>query len=334
MRMTDVGIRKLKSKSDRYEQWEDGRTSLGIRISAKGKKTFVYMYWLNGKARRMTLGTYGDGPNHLTLADANVKHAEARKALDEGQDAASETVETRKAEREAETVTNLVETFLAKWARPRKCSAAEDERILNKKMIPHWRIRIAKDVKRRDIIALLDDIVDRGAPIQANRTMACVRRMFSWAIGRYMLDTSPCARIKAPAPENRSDRAMSDDEIATFWHGLDEAKMTDTLRLPSSSSRRRLNAGARLLVPSGVSTTAMTGYGPSPRARPRMVPNTLCPCRHWPSICSTPSRQMLRARLTYSSHRVPTNRSAGRPWIMHYAITSTASAFPTSCPTT
>ena len=231
MRMTDIGIRKLKPKAQRYEVWEDGRTGLGVRISPKGRKTFVYMFWLNGKARRMTLGTYGDGAGQLSLADANVKHAEAKKARSEGRDPGSETVEAHQAEREAETVGDLIDLYLAKWARPRKRSAGEDERILHKEIVPHWGARKAKDIRRRDIIALLDGIVDRGAPIQANRTLACVRRMFSWAIERDMLDASPCVQIKAPAPENRRDRALNDAELATFWHGLDDARMTDTIRL-------------------------------------------------------------------------------------------------------
>ncbi len=74
-------------------------------------------------------------------------------------------------------------------------------------------------------------IVERGAPIQANRTLACVRRMFNWAIERDVLDASPCIRIKAPAPENTRDRALSDEEIETFWHGLAKAGMSETIRL-------------------------------------------------------------------------------------------------------
>lgn len=231
MRMTDVGIRKLKPKTQRYERWEDGRTGLGVRVSPSGRKTFVYMYWRDGKARRMTLGIYGDGPGNISLADANVKHAEAKRALTEGRDPGTETVEAHRAEHDAESVTELVEEYLGKWAWPRKRSAAEDERILRKELVPHWGSRKAKDIRRRDIITLLDGIVDRGAPIQANRTLACVRRMFNWAIERDMLDTSPCVRVKAPAPENRRDRALVNGEIATFWHGLDNARMTETIKL-------------------------------------------------------------------------------------------------------
>ena len=231
MRMTDIGIRTLKPKEQRYERWEDGRTGFGVRVSPSGRKTFVYMYWRNGKARRMTLGIYGDGSGNISLADAKVKHAEAKKALTEGHDPGAETVEARQAERDAESVAELVEEYLGKWAWPRKRSAAEDERILRKEIVPQWGNRKARDIKRRDIITLLDGILDRGAPIQANRTLACVRRMFNWAIERDMLDASPCVRVKAPAQENRRDRALVNGEIRTFWHGLDNARMTDTMKL-------------------------------------------------------------------------------------------------------
>ena len=115
MRMTDVGIRKLKPKAQRYEVWEDGRTGFGVRVAASGRATFIYMYWLDNKARRMTLGVYGQGPGQFTLAAARVKHAEAKKAVSEGRDPAAESVTKRKVIREAETVGDLIDLYLEKW---------------------------------------------------------------------------------------------------------------------------------------------------------------------------------------------------------------------------
>jgi hypothetical protein len=48
-------------------------------------------------------------------------------------------------------------------------------------------------------IELLDSILDRGAPISANRTLAWLRRLCSWAIERGILEANPCAGIRAPA---------------------------------------------------------------------------------------------------------------------------------------
>jgi hypothetical protein len=61
MRFTDRSISALKPKAQRYEKWEDGRTGFGVRVSTRGRKSWLYMYRFGGKARRMTLGTYPEG---------------------------------------------------------------------------------------------------------------------------------------------------------------------------------------------------------------------------------------------------------------------------------
>lgn len=185
------------------------------------------MFWLHDRARRLTLGRYGS----ISLAEARVKYTEAKKAVEDGRDPAADKVEHNRAERDAETVAELVELYLAKWARPRKRSAHEDERILYKDVVPIWGKRRAKDIRRRDVIALLDAIVERGAPIQANRTLACVRKMFNWAVKRDLLDASPSVQIDRPADENIRDRALSDEEVKTFWNGLEKGAMTASIRL-------------------------------------------------------------------------------------------------------
>jgi integrase len=227
MRFTDRSIAALGPKAKIYEVWEDGRTGLGVRMSPRGRKSWNYMYRFAGKARRMTLGTYPA----VSLANARVKHANAKELLAKGTDPGAVHVEKRRTERQAETVQNLVDEYLEKWARPRKRSANEDERILNKDVIPVWGKRKAKSITRRDVILLLDGIVERGSPIQANRTLAAVRKMFNFAISRDIVDATPVAMVKAPAREHQRDRVLSADEIRTFWKGLDQAPMSPALKL-------------------------------------------------------------------------------------------------------
>ncbi len=222
MRFTDRSIAALKPKATLYEVWEDGRTGLGVRVSPKGRKSWNYMYRFNGKARRMTLGTYPA----VSLASARVKHASAKELLAKGTDPGALHVEKRRAERLAETVNDIAEEYLEKWARPRKRSAGEDERILNKDVLPAWGTRKAKDIRRRDVILLLDTIVERGAPIGANRTLGVIRRMFNFAISRDLLDTTPVAMVRPPAKENQRERVLSPEEIRIFWKGLDEGPIS------------------------------------------------------------------------------------------------------------
>ncbi len=239
MRFTDRTIAALKPKAERYEVWEGGRTGFGVRVSPKGRKSWIYMYRFDGKARRMGLGTYPA----ISLASAHVKHAKAKELLEKGTDPGAQQVERKRAERNAETVADLIEEYLEKWARPRKRSADEDERILRKDVLPAWGKRKAREITRRDVIKLLDEIVERGAPIQANKTLAVVRKMYNFAISRDIVDTTPVAMVRAPAKENQRDRVLSAAEIRTLWRGLDNAPMSGgsklTLKLQLATAQRK-----------------------------------------------------------------------------------------------
>jgi integrase len=235
LRFTELYIRALQPQKTRYEIREgDG---FAIRISPNGIKTWVFIYKFQNRKRRMTLGNYPG----MTLSKARAAFREARNLLEQGKDPIEAKRrereeqllrdEARRRELEAPTVARLVDEYLEKWAKPRKRSWREDQRILEKDIIPAWGKRKAKDIGRRDIITLLDKLVDRGAPIQANRTLACVRKMFNFAVSRDIVTASPCTQITAPSTENRRDRVLSVSEICLFWQKLDTAPMAIGTRL-------------------------------------------------------------------------------------------------------
>jgi integrase len=235
LRFTELYIRALQPQKTRYEIREgDG---FAIRISPNGIKTWVFIYKFQNRKRRMTLGNYPG----MTLSKARAAFREARNLLEQGKDPIEAKRrereeqllrdEARRRELEAPTVARLVDEYLEKWAKPRKRSWREDQRILEKDIIPAWGKRKAKDITRRDVITLLDKLVDRGAPIQANRTLACVRKMFNFAVSRDIVPISPCTQITAPSAENRRDRVLSAGEIRLFWQKLDAAPMAMVTRL-------------------------------------------------------------------------------------------------------
>lgn len=224
MKLTDMLLRNLKPQAQRYLVWADH--GLGVRVSPKGRKSFVYMYRHEGKARFLTLGEYP----RMTLADAHRAHAEARKKVEQGLDPGAEAVTERAEDRQAPTVAVLADEYLEKWAKPRKRSWAVDNRILQKDVLPRWGRRKAKDITRRDVIGLLDEVAERGGII-ANRTLAVVRKLFNFGLTRDLVPGSPCIGVQAPAPENRRDRVLSAEEIKVFWQGLDQTRITPSIRL-------------------------------------------------------------------------------------------------------
>jgi hypothetical protein len=62
------------------------------------------------------------------------------------------------------TVAKLVEEYLNKHAKPKKRFWRTDERLLNKEVIPLWGNLKANEIRKRDVILLLEGVVERGAP--------------------------------------------------------------------------------------------------------------------------------------------------------------------------
>ena len=75
-------------------------------------------------------------------------------------------------------------------------------------MLPPWRGRLVRDIIRRDVLDLIDRVVDGGKPIAANRTLAAIRKMFNWAVARDIIAASPSAGVKFPTAERSRDRVL------------------------------------------------------------------------------------------------------------------------------
>jgi integrase len=74
---------------------------------------------------------------------------------------------------------------------------------------------------KRDVLAMLDEIVDRGSPIAANRTLAHVAKFSRWLVDREVLEVDFTAGVKMPALERSRTRKLSHDEIAALWAAWD-----------------------------------------------------------------------------------------------------------------
>jgi integrase len=92
--------------------------------------------------------------------------------------------------------------------------------------------RKARDVTRRQLIALLDAIVQRGAPVTANRVHALLAQLFTWAAAKDLISASPMAGVERPGGEERPrQRVLSAEEVKAFWTKLATADMAEPTRL-------------------------------------------------------------------------------------------------------
>ena len=185
-----VGAAK-PDQTKRREIPDGGLPGLYLVVEPSGAKSWALRYRHNDRPNKLTLGRFPAN----SLADARDKARAAMAAVDLGEDPAA----VKQARRGAETVAALVEDFMARHGSKRK-SGAETQRIFERDVLPIWSERKAEQISRRDVIDLLDGIVDRGAPYMANQVLAAVRKLFNWAVSRDRLAASPCAGVKPPAP--------------------------------------------------------------------------------------------------------------------------------------
>lgn len=250
----------------------DGREGLMVRVFPSGAVSFRFRYTAPGGDRRvMVFGEFGKGGLSLADA-FDLHHQaqrELEKGLDpiterkKRRDAA----ERARAERAgADTVGKLVEQFVhrklraERWdedrhawvrtkaeARKRPDAAAallgyvppdapSRRRKKGSKPVPTFISELgsvkAPELTKRQIIEFLDGIVDRGAPVTANRTYALLKQLFEWAAAKDLIAASPMAGVEAPGGKERPrDRILTTEEIKTFWSKLDTADMAEPTKL-------------------------------------------------------------------------------------------------------
>jgi len=174
------------------------------------------MYSRRGKARMTSLGRYPT----VTLADARVKAATLAAAVKASRDPAVALIEERQRHRATPTVAELADEYIERWARRRKKTWEQDRRMLDRDVLPAWGDWTADEVRRRDVRALLDGIASR-APIQANRVLEVIRKMWNFAVEQEILEANPCWQVRRPSRERSRDRVLTAAEIRILWQVLD-----------------------------------------------------------------------------------------------------------------
>ncbi len=208
--------------SDKRREVPDGLLpGLYLVVQQSGAKSWAVRYRIDRRPRKMTLGPYP----RLSLAMAREAAREALRQVAEGKDPSGTAAapEPPMAQRSL-TFAELVESFLERHVRPRNraSTAKETERLLRRNVLPTWKGRDPASITRADVIDLLDRLVDGGAAITANRTLAALSKLFNWAMDRGVLDQSPCVRVTKPGVERSRDRVLSDDELQAIWKAAGE----------------------------------------------------------------------------------------------------------------
>ena len=155
----------------------------------------------------------------LNLAAARAKGREVLAGIVEGEDPRVAKRDANKTA--ADTVAVFARRFIERYVKIKNKTWRDVEQRIAREVLPRWGRRPITSITQADVVALLDAIMDRGAPRAANLTLATVRKMFNWGCERGTLAASPCDRVKAPATDNKRDRVPTDAELALIWQAAE-----------------------------------------------------------------------------------------------------------------
>jgi len=210
----DFAYQAMDGKKD--IRWDSDISGFGIRLYPSGKKSFVYYYRKDGTQRLYTIGQYGS----ITLDQARDL---ARKRAGEVADGKDPLTAKRARKKKHEwTVEKAYRDFLEKYAKRFNKHWKETKRIFEKDVLPDLGKIPIDEVKRQDLVQLLDEIMERDAGIMANRTLAALKRFFGWCVERGLIENSPAVNIKRPARAKSRDRVLSDHEIVEVWRAAEQ----------------------------------------------------------------------------------------------------------------
>ncbi|MCG9056638.1 tyrosine-type recombinase/integrase [Laribacter hongkongensis] len=215
--LTTRRIESEKANPTKDRRIADG-LGLYLKIAKNGTKTFTYRFTYAARRQEMTLGTYPE----TSLAGAREKHLEARKALEAGRNPLQTQQAQRQALKLAPTVEELVEEYHSRVLSKTFKRPEEALRTLTRDVQSQIGKFLAKDVTGREIALLINKIVDRGAPVAANRALLLTKKLFAYAVEQHYIESNPVAMTRkgAGGKEQSRDRALSFEELRTLLKAL------------------------------------------------------------------------------------------------------------------
>jgi len=212
-RLTVRSVEALKPRPVRQEIPDSFLPGLYLIAQPSGAKGWAVRYRHNGATRKFTLGSYPA----IDLKAARELGAKALRAVAEGRDPGRERLEARSAR--VDSVDSVVEEFLDRHVRRsnRVRTQEETERLFRLHVLPRWRGRMIRDISRRDVIEMVDRIVDGGSPVAANRALTVTKTFLNWCVARDILTASPAQGVKPPTAEKSRDRVLDDAELKCVW---------------------------------------------------------------------------------------------------------------------
>ena len=203
-------IEALKPADKRYEVRDTVTPGFYLRVSVKGRKTFYVNARVAKKNKRIKIGPYP----LMSLAAAR------EKATDILRDVALGKHSTDTQEAPEPTLGEVIELHIKLYVKERLKDQRNRVRLLRK--FEKLNDRKVSEIKRADIVCVLDKLIEEGQKAGVNRALAAIKKLFAWCVDRGILELNPIAGLKSPIPERSRERVLSDAELCLVYRAAEE----------------------------------------------------------------------------------------------------------------
>jgi integrase len=229
-KLTDRAIKNAATAKS-VRKLSDGQ-GLTLVIHPNGSKYWVYRYRYLGKEKTLSLGIYPD----LSLAEARLSLAEARKLIAGGQDPS----QVRKAAKQQAVIgaANSFETIAREWMDAKNAGwvpryASYLRRRMENDLFPRLGSRPVKEITAPELLAVLRSIEQRGALDLAMRVLQYSGQVFMYAIATGRAERNPAADLRGAlkTPIKKHFAHLKATELPAFlvkvktYDGLPQTKL-------------------------------------------------------------------------------------------------------------
>jgi integrase len=214
---------------------------------------FYFLYFVDGSAKSIKIGRYGNSKNHFTVAKARAEFRNLSVSYSGGVDPKVQKIEfeqkvirEREEQQEIQRIKNMqgsleqLSEFYLEYLKKNKGQTHFNNvrKAFAKDLSNIILTKKASDVTKSDIINILHAIDSRGSHVMANRMRAYLSAMFQFGIyfddsveaikhsTQFFIQSNPVTQIqKIVKNENKGTRALKEHEVRLFWCALESSEI-------------------------------------------------------------------------------------------------------------
>ena len=213
LRLTERQIQSMAPPEQRVSL-SDGR-GLELLVTPELNSTWSFTYRFDGRKTRYTIGPYPS----VKLKDARVIADKLRNQIANGVNPQQKKLQARKPDNVL--VSDCYNQFLERYLKENLKTWKEYDRRMRCDFIPAVGRKDITKLQKTDLLKIIDRIMDRKAPVLANRMLQYMSKFFNWSVGRGYLETNPAHGIPKPAKERSRERVLSLDEVRAIYSASD-----------------------------------------------------------------------------------------------------------------